>query len=74
MALVKCIVPRCSEVGDISGRVFACAKHAKWIVPTVRGAQAVARAAVTETVKQVRSEVKVPWWIRAFVDGVKDAS
>jgi hypothetical protein len=25
-------------------------------------------------VKQVRKEVAVPWWVKAFVEGMKDAS
>jgi hypothetical protein len=70
--IVKCIVPMCKEIGEgVPGRPYACARHARWLVPSLRGLQSVAKAAVVEAGKQVRKEVKMPWWVTAFVEGAK---
>ena len=70
--IVKCFVPWCKEVGEgIAGRPYACAKHTKVAVAGVRGLKSVAQAAVVEAGKQVRKEVKMPWWATAFYEGIR---
>jgi len=74
--IVKCIVPGCKEVGEgVAGRPHTCAKHTQHVVAVVRGLKSglksVAQAAVVEGGKQIRKELKTPWWVTAFYDGVR---
>lgn len=71
--IVKCLVPWCKEIGEgVAGRPHTCAKHTQYVTAAARGLKSVAQAAVVEGGKQVRKEIKMPWFVTAFYDGVRN--
>lgn len=69
---MKCVFPGCKIIGEgTSGRPYACDKHTRWIGAGVRGLKSVASAALVEGAKQIRKQVKPPWWAEAFYAGLR---
>lgn len=73
MTIKKCVFPGCGVTGEgLAGRVYACELHTRWIVAGYQGVRSGLKSLAVEVAKQ---EVKkVPWWAKAFLKGMTDAS